>query len=151
MFGISDNKFSEYIEKPELTRNVLRDGFIFSEDIGYKDDNGYFYLTGRVNDIIVINGIKVFPTDIEKIVLKEKEVLDCSIIGIKTQNGNEVVSAAIVLEDECLAEQIISKVNNTLAPHEKIENYIVLKSIPRNHGGKIDKKTIYKYFKNNEV
>lgn len=146
IFGISDNEFSEYIEKPELTSEVLKDGFIFSEDIGYKDESGYFYLTGRSKDIIVINGIKVFPSDIEKILMQESGVIDCSIIGYKEQNGNEIVSAVLVLNNGIKAEEIISKTNDILAPHERINKYIVLDSIPRNHGGKAKKEIILNYF-----
>lgn len=150
IFGISDNEFSEYIEKPELTSEVLKDGFIFSEDIGYQDDNGYFYLTGRAKDIIVINGIKVFPTDIEKILMQENGVVDCSIIGFREQNGNEVVSAVLVVKNGIKAEEVISKTNNILAPHERIKKHIVLESIPRNHGGKVEKEIILNYLNASE-
>ncbi len=142
LFGISDNEFSEYIGKPELTKKVLQDGYIFSEDIGYKDAEGYFYLTGRIKDIIVVNGIKVFPTDIEMEVLSNENVVDCAILSLLDNSGNDIVSAALVMKNGQSAQNAIFEINKRLAPHEQIQKYIVLDMIPRNHGGKADKNVI---------
>lgn len=147
LFGISDNEFSEYIGKPELTNDVLHDGYIFSEDIGYKGKDGYFYLTGRAKDIIVIDGVKVFPKDIEHEILHNKHILDCAVFSLKDRNGNDIVSAALVMNDDSKPEIVIQEININLAPHEMIKSYIVLNNIPRNHGGKIDKNSIVSLFK----
>ena len=148
LFGVSDNEFSEYIGKPNLTKEVLRDGLIFSEDIGYKDNEGYFYLTGRTKDLIVVDGIKVFPKDIELAIIQNENVIDCAVFSVQDTNGNDVVSAALVLNSELSAKDIIFNTNKILAPHEKIKQYILLNSIPRNHGGKVDKKAILDLFNN---
>ena len=146
LFGVSDNEFSKYIGNPALTNEVLHDGFIFSEDIGYKDDNGYFYLTGRTKDIIVVDGIKVFPKDIEVTLLQNENVIDCAIFSVLDTNGNDVVSAALVFNGELSAKDIIINTNKILAPHERIKQYILLNNIPRNHGGKVDKKALIELF-----
>lgn len=146
LFGISDNEFSEYIGKPELTKDVLHNGYIFSEDIGYKKNDGYFYLTGRAKDIIVIDGVKVFPIDIEHEILRSKHIIDCAVFNLKDKNGNDTVSAALVMNDNSNPDIVIKDINVNLAPHEMIKNYIVLNNIPRNHGGKIDKNSIISLF-----
>lgn len=147
LFGISDNEFSEYVGKPELTREVLHDGYIFSEDIGYRDEEGYFYLTGRVKDIIVVNGIKVFPADIEKELQDTGKITDCTVFSVADHLGNEVVSAALVMSSYESPEEVINSVNYELAPHERIHKYVVVDSIPRNHGGKVDRNFIIEIIK----
>lgn len=146
LFGISDNEFSQYIGKPKLTNDVLQNGFIFSEDIGYKENDGYFYLTGRVKDLIVIDGIKVFPIDIEQEIMHSNQVIDCAVFSLKDKNGNDTVSAAIVVYDNVNPKAIIQKININLAPHEAIKNFVVVDKIPRNHGGKLDQKSILNFF-----
>lgn len=150
IFGKSDNEFSEYIGNPELTNSVLHNDYIFSEDVGYKDENGYFYLTGRVKEIIVIDGIKVFPNDIEKHLLDFDEISDCAVLGIPNKCGNELVSAAIVGKDKSSVEDVIVSINKILAPHERIKRFIVLDEIPRNHGGKVNKHKIIDCFYDKE-
>ncbi|MCR5636231.1 MAG: acyl--CoA ligase [Clostridiales bacterium] len=142
LFGISDNEFSEYIGQPELTQMVLHEGYIYSEDLGYKDENGYFYLTGRMRDIIVVDGVKVFPSDIERELLSTKKIYDCAVFSTRDDNGNDIVSAALVMKEDHIPYQLICSINSNLAPHERIRRYILLNAIPRNHGGKIDKKVL---------
>lgn len=142
LFGISDNEFSEYIGKPELTENVLQGGYIFSEDIGYKDESGYFYLTGRIKDIIVVDGVKVFPADIEEKLIHTNKIFDCAVFSIADDKGNDTVVAAVVMKDDYSARDTIQAVNTIFAPHERIKQYITLDRIPRNHGGKVDRSTI---------
>lgn len=146
LFGMSDNEFTGYIGKQKLTAEVLHDGYIYSEDIGYKDKEGYFYLSGRTKDIIVIDGIKVFPTDLEMIVLHNKDVADCAIFNLPDSNGNDSVSLAIVMKNCHSVKKVIAEINSNLAPHEKIQNYMILNKIPRNHGGKVDKNAIVALF-----
>ncbi len=142
IFGISDNEFSEYIGQPELTRSVLHDGYIYSEDVGYKDSDGYFYITGRIKEIIVVNGIKVFPSDIEKELLSTGKVLDCAVFSTSDDNGNDVVSVALVMKEGYIPNEVVCDINLNLAPHERIHRYMLFNAIPRNHGGKIDRNAL---------
>ena len=142
LYGLSDNEFLEYVGQPELTHEVKRNNYIYSEDIGYKDSDGYFYITGREKEIIVINGIKVFPHDIEEALLNTGNIADCVVFGGKDANGNDTVEAAIVMKTGFNVSDTISALNAKLAPHEAIKKYLVMESLPRNHGGKVDKAII---------
>lgn len=144
LYGDSDNKFTEYIGKKELTASVLHNGFIYSEDIGYKDNDGYFYLTGRKTDIIVINGLKVFPINIETELRKNDKILDCAIVGVLDDNNNDRIVSILVMKGLCSTENVIKEINRNLAPHEQIQAYILIDKIPRNHGGKVDKTILKK-------
>jgi acyl-CoA synthetase (AMP-forming)/AMP-acid ligase II len=147
LFGKSDNEFTEYIGNRELTELTLQNGNIISEDLGYKDEDGYFYLTGRTTDIIVVNGIKVFPLDIEKTLVEVDGIADCAVLGISDDIGNETVSAVLVmLGDNISCDRIIETANAKLAPHERICKYITVDSIPKNQGGKNDRPAIKKLF-----
>lgn len=142
LFGLSDNEFSEYIGQQKLTNAVKHNNYIYSEDIGYKDSDGYFYITGREKEIIVINGIKVFPQDIEETLLSTGAIADCVVFGGKDNKGNDIVEAAIVMKTGFNAKDIITLVNSKLAPHEVIVSFIEMDYLPRNQGGKVDKTAI---------
>lgn len=142
LFGASDNEFTEYIGEKNLTQEVLHDGFIYSEDIGVKDADGYFYLTGRVDDIIVVNGMRIFPNDIEKVLMNNNSIIDCAVLAVKDNKGNDLVAAAIVTDGHSDIRNIIQDVNEKLKVHERIGRYLKLDYIPRNHGGKIEKNVI---------
>lgn len=137
--GKSDNLFTEYIGKPELTNKVINNGLIYSEDIGYRNNDGFFYITGRATDIIVVDGLKVFPSDIEKQIMLSDSVSDCAVFATQDDYGNDIVTTALVLKDNTPSTIVINNINSFLAPHETIRKHYVVDSIPRNHGGKIDK------------
>jgi acyl-CoA synthetase (AMP-forming)/AMP-acid ligase II len=87
-----------YWGKPELTAQTLRDGWIFSGDIGYLDDEGYLYLVDRKKDMIDSGGVKVYPRDIEDIASRHPSVAEVAVFGVPHETWGETPLAAIVLE-----------------------------------------------------
>ena len=128
-----------YYENEEATNAVLKDGWFYTGDLGYIDDEGFLYLTGRQKDVIVLkNGKKVFPEELETLVNNIPEVEESFIYGMP-QNGDEkdpLIAVEIVYTqdakkahtEEELKEILWNKVketNKTLPPYKYIKNMII--------------------------
>lgn len=104
----SNNNFSGYWQNPELTAKVMYDGFVVSDDIGYKDQDGYIYIVGRKDDMINIGGLKVFPAEIENAAMSIDGVLDCICFRAQDPITGQAAKLLIVKkEDSALTLQEI--------------------------------------------
>ena len=71
-----------YVNEPQLTREVLIDGIVYTSDMGYIDENGFIYIAGRKGDVINVGGLKVAPTDVEEAALAYDGIEDCICIPV---------------------------------------------------------------------
>ncbi|EED34495.1 AMP-dependent synthetase and ligase [Luminiphilus syltensis NOR5-1B] len=99
-----------YWNKPEETAKALRDGWVYTGDAGYLDDEGFLYIVDRVKDMVVTGGENVFTTEVENAVISHDAVQDVAVIGIPHPEWGEAVHAVVVLqpgaavtEDEIIA------------------------------------------------
>lgn len=128
-----------YYENEEATNNVLKDGWFYTGDLGYFDKDGFLYITGREKDVIVLkNGKKVFPEEIEMLINKIPGVLESFIYGMpqKGDETNPMVSLKIVYnkdyfgqkEEKEIFENLwneVKKVNQTLPTYKYIKSLII--------------------------
>ena len=128
-----------YYENEEATNNVLKDGWFYTGDLGYIDNDGFLFLTGREKDVIVMkNGKKVFPEELEILVDKLPEVEESFIYGMaqKGDKNDPMVSVKIVYTKDALKNKTekelydilwnkIKEINKTLPPYKYIKNMII--------------------------
>ena len=128
-----------YYENEEATNNVLKDGWFYTGDLGYIDKDGFLFLTGREKDVIVMkNGKKVFPEELEILVDKLPEVEESFIYGMaqKGDKNDPMVSVKIVYTKDALKDRTekelydvlwnnIKEINKTLPPYKYIKNMIL--------------------------
>ena len=84
-----------YYKQPELTGKVLRDGYFVSSDLGYFDEEGFLYVTGRKDDIINVGGLKVYPSEIENAALGIRGIEECICFGIPDEITGRAVKLLI--------------------------------------------------------
>lgn len=128
-----------YYENEEATNAVLRDGWFYTGDLGYFDEDGFLFLTGRQKDVIVLkNGKKVFPEELEMLVDKLEEVEESFIYGMP-QNGNNndpMVSLEVVYTEDAIKDKTeeelkkiiwdkVKEINKTLPQYKYIKNLII--------------------------
>ena len=89
-----------YWNKPEQTEQALKDGWVFTGDAGYLDDEGYLFIVDRVKDMVVTGGENVFTTEVENAVLSHDAVLDVAVIGIPDEEWGEAVHAIVILHPD---------------------------------------------------
>jgi long-chain acyl-CoA synthetase len=138
-----------YWNKPEETRNQMKDGWVKTGDIGRMDEDGYFYIVDRKKDMIDVSGFKVYPREVEDILYEHKAVLMASVIGIPDPQtpGNERVKAFVVLKDgykegDDLANEIKEFCKKSLAPYKVPKSVEFRKELPETLVGKVLRKEL---------
>lgn len=128
-----------YYENEEATNKVLKDGWFYTGDLGYIDNDGFLFLTGREKDVIVMkNGKKVFPEELEVLVNNLPEVEECFIYGMaqKGDKNDPMVSVKIVYNKDAIINRNedelydilwneVKEINKTLPPYKYIKNMII--------------------------
>jgi long-chain acyl-CoA synthetase len=89
-----------YWNNPEETRKAIVDGWLYTGDIGYLDEDGYLFIRDRRHDVINTNGFKVYPREIEEIIYMLPEVAKVCVLGVPDFKRGEAVKAFICLKDE---------------------------------------------------
>ena len=148
------NRMLKYWNKPEETATALRNGWIYTGDVGYLDDEGFLFLVDRAKDMIISGGENVYSTEVENAVMKYPAVQQCIVIGIPDDKWGELVHAEIILKEGMSASQ------EEIAVHckELIANYKCPKSVkfrtepfPISGAGKLLKREVRKiYWKGKE-
>ncbi len=128
-----------YLNKPEETKEIIKDGWLFTGDIGYMDEDGYFYITDRKKDLIIVGGFNVFPREIDEILHKHPKVKEGITIGIPDEYKGEKIKVYIVLKDGASAtkEEFIEYFKKHLAPYKVPKEIEFRKELPKNAIGKI--------------
>lgn len=135
-----------YYNDLQATRQVLSDdGWLFTGDIGYIDEEGYVFYTGRKKDLIIVGGENIYPLEIENHIKKISKVKDVAVIGIPNNRLGEVVVAIVELSGENTEEIMRKEIRQHCRslPVYKQPVKFFFDTIPRNSTGKIDKKQLY--------
>ncbi|MCL4477487.1 MAG: long-chain-fatty-acid--CoA ligase [Deltaproteobacteria bacterium] len=133
-----------YHKRPEETAQTVIDGWLHTGDIGYKDDEGYFYIVDRKKDMIIRGGENIYPKEIENILFEHPKVMEAAVIGIEDSVMGEEGKAFIVLKpgENATEEEIKSYLKSRLAEF-KIPKYIeFIDDLPKNIIGKVLKKEL---------
>ncbi|ACN98387.1 long-chain-fatty-acid CoA ligase [Sulfurihydrogenibium azorense Az-Fu1] len=142
-----DNVFKGYYNKPLETQSSFKDGYFMTGDLGYLDDEGYLYITGRKKEIIVLpNGKNINPEEIENHILKMSDIVkevaviekDNSLFAIIYPDFEAVKKKGIVNLEETIKWNVIDKYNLTQPPYKRIGGFkIVNQELPKTRLGKI--------------
>lgn len=137
-----------YWNNPGATAAVLRDGWVRTGDMAYMDEDGYFYLVDRKNDMIVTGALNVYPSEVERVLHKHPAVADCAVFGLPDRKWGEAVAAAIVRRPnvEASAEELIAFCEGKIAGFKKPRRICFVEQIPRTPTGKILRRALRERF-----
>jgi long-chain acyl-CoA synthetase len=129
-----------YYKQPDITSKVLENGWYHTSDLGKKDEDGFIFITGRKDDMINSGGFKIFPAEVEEILLTHADIKDCVVTGEGDERLGQVPVAFIsstnkTLTSDDLKEFCRGKMSNYKSP----QRFYFLKSIPRTPTGKLIK------------
>jgi len=96
-----------YWDNPEETAKVLQDGWLKTGDIGHLNADGYFTITDRKKDMILVSGFNVYPNEIESVIAMHPGVLECGVVGVPDKQSGEAVKAVIVKKDPSLTKEAV--------------------------------------------
>ena len=128
-----------YYQRPDLTAETIRDGWVRTGDLGYVDEDGFLFLVDRQKDLIISGGVNVYPRDIEEVVMRHDAVGEVAVFGVAHRHWGETPVAAVTLRPGAAAsaEELKDWANERVAArYQKLSDVFVLGSFPRNVAGK---------------
>ncbi len=129
-----------YLNNSAATASMLdADGWLHTGDIGYADEDGYFYIVDRLKELIKYKGFQVAPAELEAILLTHDAIADAAVIPSADEEAGEVPKAFVVLKPDAqaTAEEIMAYVAGRVAPYKKIRRFEFIEQIPKSPSGKI--------------
>ncbi len=137
-----------YWNNPKETAAVLKDGWLSTGDIGREDEDGYFYITDRIKDMIIYKGYNVYPTELETVIATHPAVQRCAVVGKPHSEFGEIPVAFVELRagESITMENLIEHTNAQVAHYKKIRDVVIMDAIPVSPAGKILKKDLRKGF-----
>jgi len=117
----------------------MRDGWLLTGDVGFRDPEGYYFITDRKKDMLLVNGINVYPREIEEVMYQFPGVKEAAVIGKPdSRKGEQPVAFVAPNEGEALQEvELRHFLRKRLADYKVPRKIVVLPSLPRNATGKI--------------
>ncbi|MBB6454575.1 acyl-CoA synthetase (AMP-forming)/AMP-acid ligase II [Salirhabdus euzebyi] len=136
-----NNVMSGYWKRERDTQETIKDGWLYTGDLGFIDNNGYFYIVGRKKDMIISGGYNVYSREVEDAIYEIAGVKEVAVAGIPDEIWGEAVSAFIVLENDnnLSVEQIKNHCKRCLANYKNPKNITIVAELPKNANGKVDK------------
>jgi len=129
-----------YWRKPEETKHAIRDGWLYTGDVGKMDEDGWFYVVDRKKDMIVASGYKVWPRDVEDVIYQIPAVKETAVIGVPDPYRGETVKAFVALKDReeesITPEEIISFCKSRMAAYKYPRQVEIIPEIPKTLTGK---------------
>ncbi len=128
-----------YWNQPEATGLVLRDGWLLTGDVGYQDEEGYFFITDRKKDMLLVNGINVYPREIEELIYEFPGIRETAVIGQPDRRRGEQPVAYVVANDGVTLNlaTLTQFLRTRLADFKVPRRIEIMEELPRNASGKI--------------
>jgi long-chain acyl-CoA synthetase len=133
-----------YWNRPEETSKTLRNGWLYTGDIGRMDEEGYFYIVDRKKDMIICSGYNVYPREIEEVLYQHPKIQEACIVGVPDPYRGETVKAFVVLKEkeQVFAEEIIEYCQKNMAKYKAPTMVEFRKELPKSHVGKVLRKIL---------
>jgi long-chain acyl-CoA synthetase len=133
-----------YWKRPDDSAETLKNGWLYTGDIGMKDENNFLYIIDRKKDMIISGARNIYPREIEEVLLSHPAILEAAVIGVPDEYWVESVKAFLVLRPgkKTTEEGIIAFCKENMASYKKPRFVEFVPSLPKNPGGKIDKKEL---------
>ena len=129
----------EYYNDPERTAEALRDGWLFTQDLGRFDEDRFLYIIERKHNMIISGGKNIYPKEVEDILYRHPKVLEAAVYGVPNEIWGQRVHAAVVLKpgEEMTAEELFEYCRRGLASYKCPKSVDFVAALPRNPAGKV--------------
>lgn len=138
------NVMMGYWNQPEETAKVLRNGWLLTGDIGYRDADGYYYITDRKKDMLLVNGINVYPREIEEVIYQFPGVKEAAVVGVPdARKGEQPMAFVVATEGTTIEEKaLLQFLKGKLADYKVPKRVVAIAALPRNATGKVLKTSL---------
>ncbi|MFC1532244.1 AMP-binding protein [Thermodesulfobacteriota bacterium] len=134
-----DDSMVGYWNDPELTRETIKDGWIYTRDMATVDEAGYIYIVDRKSDMIISGGFNVYPSEVENAIYTHPAVFEAGVIAVPDEIWGESVKACVVLKpgESATEEEIIIHCKECIASYKKPKSVDFMDELPKNPYGKV--------------
>jgi long-chain acyl-CoA synthetase len=140
------NVMQGYLNKPEETAKTIKDGWLYTGDVASIEETGHIKIIDRKKDMIIVDGLNVYPYEVEEVLHRYPGIKDCAMIGVphEHEEGKELAIMYVVLHDDAnVTSKALREYLSKHVAHYKIaRRFIFTKDLPRNATGKIMKKEL---------
>ena len=144
---------SGYWQAPNLTEEVIIDGYYYTGDLAMVDDEGYIFIVDRKKEMIISGGFNVYPLEIEKILYSHDDIFEAAVVGVPDERWGEAIKAVVVLNPnaKCAEQDIIDYCSERLAGYKKPRSVDFAAALPKNGNGKVVRRQVREqYWHNSE-
>lgn len=133
------NVMKGYLNRPEATKEVMRNGWLYTGDLALLHENGYGYIVGRRKDVIVKSGFSVYPREVERFLFGHPKVKEVVVVGLPDSRQGEEIHACIVLKEgeEATPEEIIEYIKERIAAYKCPRIIHFSSDLPRGPTGRV--------------
>lgn len=144
---------SGYFNKQQTFQEMLWNGYFRTGDLGYLDEDGFLYFSGRKKELIISGGINIYPPDIEACITKMNEVKECAAFAYPDEKLGEVVAVAIVVKEGFSLQKRAVQIQcvKNLADFQQPHKIFFVKELPKNAMGKLVKTSLLAYVAKEET
>jgi long-chain acyl-CoA synthetase len=138
----SPTLMTEYFHMPERTAAVLREGWYFTGDAGFRDEEGFMTVLGRIDHTIKSGGENIHPSEVENVLFEHPGIADAAVVGLPSRKWGDVVAAAIIRKDPALSAETLDQycvASPDLANFKRPRHYFFVDEIPSNPTGKVER------------
>jgi fatty-acyl-CoA synthase len=141
-----------YFKEPELTAQALKNGWLYSGDLAYQNERGYFFIVDRAKDMIISGGFNVYPKEVEDVIATHPAVASVAVIGIPDPDWGEAVKAVVVLKEgqSVTAQELTQRVKSAKGAVQAPKTVDFVEALPLTPLGKLDKKALRAVYWNNK-
>lgn len=134
-----DNVMKGYWQLPMETEKSIKNGWLYTGDMGTVDEKGYIFIVDRKKDMIISGGENIYPREVEEVLYEHPAILEAAVIGIFDDKWGESVKAFVVLkpQEKVSGNEIISFCKKNMASYKKPKSVEFMDSLPRNPTGKV--------------
>jgi fatty-acyl-CoA synthase len=133
---------TEYYRMPERTASALRDGWYFTGDAAFQDDEGFMTVLGRIDHTIKSGGENIHPSEVENVLFEHPGIANAAVVGLPSRKWGDVVAAAIIRKDPALTAEALEQycvASPDLANFKRPRHYFFVDEIPSNPTGKVER------------
>jgi acyl-CoA synthetase (AMP-forming)/AMP-acid ligase II len=140
----SDLAMSGYDRNPEATAAVLREGFVYTGDLGFLDDEGFLHLVDRRRDLIITGGFNVYPAEVEQVLASHPAVAECAVVGAPDADWGERVTGVVQLRPgmQATPQELVAHCRERLSGVKAPKEVRIWDDLPRSAVGKVMRRQV---------